>query len=79
VTSGSRRRWLQGAAVLATGPWLAHAAPAARAPAPVEAVPGGVALLPLGRRAQQPQAALDGVPVLVRADSPGHWQAVVGL
>jgi murein DD-endopeptidase MepM/ murein hydrolase activator NlpD len=42
------------------------------------AVPGGVALLPLGAGAQRPQAHFDGRALLVVGDAQG-WTAVVGI
>ncbi|MBS0543991.1 MAG: peptidoglycan DD-metalloendopeptidase family protein [Proteobacteria bacterium] len=42
------------------------------------AVPGGVAIIELGASPVPPQAALDGVPVLVLEDG-GRWRAVAGL
>lgn len=41
--------------------------------------PGGVAVLPLGKAAEAPQAHLNGKPVMVLRDSDEQWIAVVGI
>jgi murein DD-endopeptidase MepM/ murein hydrolase activator NlpD len=78
----SRRRALASVtlavALLGLGrPLAAQPAPAVQLPAE-RAVPGGVALVPLGAAAQRPSASLDGRPVLVVGDT-GGWTAVVGI
>ncbi len=42
-------------------------------------VPGGVAVVPLGRSAQPPSVSYDGAPVMVVKDSDGEWIAVAGI
>jgi hypothetical protein len=70
---------------LALGAWggtvgLAYAQSAASTSAwpRHEAVPGGVAQVPLGAAAQRPRAFSGGVPVLVLGD-PRGWTALVGI
>jgi murein DD-endopeptidase MepM/ murein hydrolase activator NlpD len=66
---------------LAVSP-LAASAPRARAALPdAAAVPGGVALVDLGRSAARPSASYAGKPVMVlrRPDADGAWVAVVGI
>lgn len=42
------------------------------------AVPGGIAVIPLGAHAQRPRATFDGVPVLV-VGAADAWTAIVGI
>lgn len=44
-----------------------------------QAVPGGVAVVPLGSAETAPSVTLDGSPVLVVKDSDQQWIAVVGI
>jgi hypothetical protein len=54
-------------------------APAAALELPqLAAVPGGVALVPLGSGADKPEARFQGKPVLV-IERDGQWQALVGI
>ena len=79
----SRRRWLAvaGAVAVATQglsrPAAANPTLVASLPE-VRAVPGGVAVIPLGPSAQRPQVSYRDAAVLVVGDAKA-WQAVVGI
>lgn len=77
-----RRRLLAGMAALWAGtlwPTVGHANPEADARWPdASAVPGGVALLPLGADAERPKAWSDDARLLV-VGSPAGWTALVGI
>ncbi len=80
-----RRRWLAlstvttASALIAGISLPARAAPALVASLPeARAVPGGIAVVTIGRAPQRPAVRYRDVPVLV-IGSPAGWQAVVGI
>ena len=80
--TANRRRLLLGLGALWAGALLSgpgHAASPADARWPeASAVPGGVALLPLGAAPDRPRAWSDDAPLLVLG-TPAAWTAVVGI